>query len=225
MTHKHDWFRSGEWDEAAQELFESKLARARKTGRSQYLRIKGCGLREAGELLGARELFMRVLEDYPDDWVQVRPTREHLADMARDAGRLDEAIEYYLRVLDPEGHPAMSCTSGTAHMSLARIYLDRGQPNAALEALNYVSVAELGLNALVFQWNVLLADISVTLGETEVGKAAARRALALLGAPDQFTRHPGVGRALADDALSLRLRRLEGGKGDRSRSRWIKRAL
>lgn len=211
MTHKDDWFRSGDWDEPARELFEAKLARARTTGRSQYLRIKGLGLLAAGHSDAARGLFLRVLNDYPEDWVQGRPTKEHLADMARDAGRTSEAVAYYLEVLDADGHPPLSCTSGAAHMSLAQIYLDRGEPEAALEALNYVPVNQLGMNALVFRWNVLLADISLAMGERDVSQAAARRALALLEAPDQFSRHPGVGRAEAEAALVTRLRQLERG--------------
>jgi tetratricopeptide (TPR) repeat protein len=211
MVHKDDWFRSGDWDQSAQELFESKLARARKTGRSQYLRLKGCALRAAGELEGARSLFGRVLSEYPDDWVQVRPTREHLADMARDAGRSDEAIALYRQVLDSEGHPLMSCTSGGAHMSLAEIYLDKGEYDAALKALEYVPMNQLGMNALIFRWNCLLAEVSLGVGERDVSRAAAARALELLDAPDQFSRHPGVGRASAEDFLVSRLRQLERG--------------
>lgn len=216
MTHADDWFRSGDWDAAAQELFEAKLGRARKTGRAQYLRIKGLGLRQAGKLEAAQSLFLRVLEDYPHQWTEVRQTREHLADMARDARRLDEAVAYYRQVLVTDGHPPLSCTSGGAHLSLAQIHLDRGEHELALEALNYVAPTELGMNALIFRWNALLAEISLALGEMQVSQAAAQRALALLDAPDQFARHPGVGRATADRVEVERLQRLAHGRVPKS---------
>lgn len=219
MAHKDDWFRSGNWDAAAQELFESKLARSRGS-RPQYLRIKGLGLRAAGHTEAARRLFLRVLDEYSNDWVQVRQTQEHLGDMARDAKNFDEAITWYRHVLqDYDDHPRMSCTSGATHLSLAQIYLDQGDPQAALVALEYLPVAELGMNTHIFRWNVLLADICLALGELDEAKAAARRALVYLQAPDQFSRHPGVGRAVADEVLMQRLEAIQPGEAPRARKR------
>lgn len=219
MAHKDDWFRSGEWDAAAQELFESKLARSRAM-RSQYLRIKGLGLKVAGHADAARTLLLRVLKDYPDNWVDVRPTQELLGDMARDAGNLDEAITWYRHVLhDYDDRPRMSCTSGATHLSLAQIYLDQGDPQAALESLDYLPVGELGMNDHIFRWNVLLADTCLALGELDEAKAAARRALVYLEAPDQFSRHPGVGRAVADAALVGRLEAIQRGEVSTARKR------
>lgn len=107
-------------------------------------------------------------------------------------------------------------------MSLAQIYLDQGDLNLSLQALEHVPVSELGLNVHIFQWNALLAEISAAMGEAEVSKGAARRALGLLTAPDQFSRHPGVGKAIADTSLVRRLERLERDGSPQQRPRLFK---
>lgn len=223
MAQSDEWFRSGDWDEAAQAHFEAKLARAHEASRAQYLRIKGLGLSGAGETEAARNLFLRVLADHPDEWGQVKSSKEHLADLARAAGRVDEAVFYYRQVLEPDGRPPLSSTSGAAHLALAEVYLEKGEAEQALQALNYVSPDELGMNSVIFRWNVVLAEVSLRLGEHDVSRAAARRALALLDAPDQFSRHPGVGKADADRALVARLKKLADADDSVMRPRLFKR--
>lgn len=76
-----DWFRSPDWDAAAQADFEARLRRARAWGRPQYLRIKGLSLERAGETAGARALWERVLEEAgADARLEQANALEHLAD-------------------------------------------------------------------------------------------------------------------------------------------------
>jgi len=81
----HDWFRSPAWGPDDQVDFEARLARARKTSRAQYLRIKGLALDAAGHKEGARSLWLRVLEDADATHVMRWPTLEHLGNLDFDA--------------------------------------------------------------------------------------------------------------------------------------------
>ena len=59
-------FRSPDWREEARGDFEQRLRRARPYNRAQYLRINGLALSEVGEVQGARQLWLRVLEGTDD---------------------------------------------------------------------------------------------------------------------------------------------------------------
>jgi hypothetical protein len=86
----NEWFRDPGWDEAARNELEARLRRARASNRSQYLRIKGLSLAEAGHVDGAESLWRRVLSEYPTS-LDAASAREHSADLSRWTGRPDEA--------------------------------------------------------------------------------------------------------------------------------------
>ncbi len=208
MSARDAWFRSPAWDQAAQAEFELRLARARDHSRPQYLRIKGLALREAGLADAARALMERVRTEYPTS-MDATSALEHLADLARDEGRLDEAAQHYQTLLDGR---SVNGTSQAMHVSLAEVMVRQRRFEAAADALLLRPVKDLGMNHLLFRWHACAAEVAVGLGDREEAMRAARRALDLIGAPDQFSRHPGVGRVRSDSIQSERLRDLAEGR-------------
>jgi predicted Zn-dependent protease len=133
---------------------------------------------------------------------------EVLGDIARDEGRLDDAAAWYRASLEL----GRSGTTGTVHISLAEVLNQEGDFDAALRALDMVRVAKLTMNSAMFRWNAALAESALGVGEQDVARAAAVRALRLLAAPDQFSRHPGVGRAEASSDQRARLETISIGR-------------
>ncbi len=200
-----EWYRSPKWDAAAREDFERRLARAKPQNRPQYLKIKALGLRDAGDVHQAVGLLQRVVNEYPTS-LDAPFCLELLGDIARDGGRLADAVALYRQVV--EARPDLNATSGAVHVSLAEVLNSMGLPEEALKALDLRPVSTLTLNYWLFRWNAALADAAAGVGEHSVARDAARRALALLDAPDQFSRHPGVGRATATRGVKKRLEKL-----------------
>ena len=65
-----DWYRRKTWTKADEEEYFTKLGRARKDGRAQYLRIQAIELVETkdSKLLDVAEsLILKLFSDYPDD--------------------------------------------------------------------------------------------------------------------------------------------------------------
>lgn len=209
-----DWFRTPDWDAEAQLDFERRLARSRPRNQSQYLRIKALALRDAGRVADAKRLLQRVIDEYPDGFDSAHAA-ELLGDLAREAADLDEAVRRYEQTL--QLRPDLNGTSGQAHISLAEVLNQRRAHLEALHALARIPLAKLGLDVARFRWNAALADAAAGVGERQVAKVSAERALALLRAPDQFARHPGVGRAETSQLQEARLRALADGQPTRSR--------
>ena len=191
-TVAQDWFRLPDWNAEAREEFERRLARARPHNQPQYLRIKAVALRGAGEHDGAIALLDRILREHSTA-LDAAFAAELLGDIAREDGRNGDAADWYRRSLDL----GTNMTTGTAHISLADVLNRDRDYEGALEALKLVPLARLTLNSARFRWNAVLAESALGVGELDVARDAARRALTFLDAPDQFSRHPGVGRATA----------------------------
>jgi tetratricopeptide (TPR) repeat protein len=213
-----DWFRSVEWDVEARADFEARLARARPYNRPQYLKIKGLSLQESGRDADAVELLWRVLEEYPDS-LDASYCAERLGDHYLAVGDPVAAERHYRRSL--ELRPDMNATSGEVHIGLAEALIAQDRYDEAVQALDYVPVSSFTMNHGVCRWNAALAEATLGVGEPQVAREAAGRALALLDAADQFTRHAGVGRAVLNDAQQKRLRAIaSGGAGRTAARRW-----
>lgn len=216
-----EWFRTSDWDAAAQAEFERKLARAREHNRPQYLRIKAAALREAGRPDAAKTLLQRLLDEYPRAF-DVAYSAETLGDLALAAGDPVEAETYYRHSL--QARPDMNATTGEVHIGLAEALLGQRRHDEALKALEYIPPTELKLAHAHCRWNAALAEAALGLGEQQVAGDAARRALDLLNAPDHFARHPGVGRARLTPEQIKRLRQIASGQAARSPlRRWLRR--
>jgi predicted Zn-dependent protease len=200
-----EWYRTTSWDAPAREEFEARLRRARADSRPQYLRIKAHALAGAGRPRDAEQLLRRLLAEYPDAF-DAPSAMEALGDLAAEEGRLAEAVDWYRRLL--ERQPDLNKTTGTARISLAAALVRLGRHDEALAALDDVDDTALTMNSAVFGFRAVLAEAAAGLGDRETAAQAARSALDLLDAPDQFARHPGVGRARPTRAQLHRVRAL-----------------
>ncbi|HTP24505.1 MAG TPA: tetratricopeptide repeat protein [Anaeromyxobacteraceae bacterium] len=182
-----EWFRTSDWDEAAAQDFEVRLARSRPTSRPQYLLIKGLSLARAGNSRSAEVLFERVIAEYPDSFV-APSAWENLGDTRRTKGDLIAAADCYREALrlGPSRH-----VRGSAGLSLAEVLIEMGGEEVSEEALQVLrdELPRLTFNSSRFRWETALAILSERLGEIETSKRAARRALDLIDAAPQFPRH------------------------------------
>jgi tetratricopeptide (TPR) repeat protein len=201
------WYETADWDAAAQEDFEERLSRtrARPANRAEYLRRKGVELERAGLLYEAVRLYERFVAEEQANPFYVGWTIERLGDIARRSGQLADAERYYRQVLTTVG-PHKS-RSGMVEVSLAELLLDRGRPGEAAAALDDADMFSVTMfYANLFRYEVAQARIAQALGDTDAASAAAARALDLVGAPAQYSRHPGVGAVQIDDAIITMLR-------------------
>ena len=91
-------------------------------------------------------------------------------------------------------------TSGMTAVSLSEILVDQGRIDEASQALAEVEDSSVtAFHANLFRYLVAVARIRRAEGDTDRAAAAAAQALGLIGAPDQYSRHPGVGAVQADE--------------------------
>jgi tetratricopeptide (TPR) repeat protein len=204
-----DWFRTGAWDAAARDEFETRLRRARSDNRPQYLRVKALALRASGEAVAAAQLLHRVLREYRDSF-DAAFCAGRLGDWALSGGDAVAAEQHYRQALDIR--PDLNGTTGEVYIGLAEALNAQGRFQDAVQELNAVPATRLGLNQSICRWNVALVDAAWGIGERQVASEAATRALALLDAPDQFDRHPGIGRAVLTDERISTLRAISSGR-------------
>ena len=205
-----DWFRSQEWDEAARADFETRLARARRHNRQQYLRMKGISLRAAGHLDGARELLERAADCADGYFAQTVAAWETLADMAVVRGDREGAEQLYRRILAEQ--PSLSGTTGSVEISLAEILLDTGRPDALDEAFallrSWMGRSGIKFDSQLFRWHLDVIRAAQAIGDRETVKTAASAALKLADRGPQLPRHPDLGLVHTDSATLQRLRNL-----------------
>ncbi len=100
-----DWYRKKSWTKADEEHFFTKLSRARKNGRAQYLKIQAIELlyTKDNKLLNiAKELLQKVLDDYPDNNLEKSSVYKIFGDIFLLEKNLEKAIEYYRKAIDFE---------------------------------------------------------------------------------------------------------------------------
>jgi tetratricopeptide (TPR) repeat protein len=100
-----DWFRKKTWAKDDEEHFFTKLSRARKNGRPQYLKIQAIELlyTKDNKLLNiAKELLQKVLDDYPDNNLEKSSVYKTFGDIFLLEKNLEKAIEYYRKAIDFE---------------------------------------------------------------------------------------------------------------------------
>lgn len=200
-----EWFRTRDWDRDARADFEARLARARDYNRPQYLRIKALMLRDADDKQAAADLLKRVLDEYSDSFDGAF-CAELLGAWAAESSDWQTAEKWYRRSLHLR--PDQGGTTSEVHIGLAEALVAQHRHAEAVETLNAFPIEQLTLNHAVCRWNAALADAAQGLGEERVAADAANRALGLLDALDQFSRHPGVGRAVLMAGQEARLRRM-----------------
>ncbi len=157
-------------------------------------------------------LLRRVLEEYPDS-LDAAYCAERLADHYLATGDTLAAERHYRRSM--ELRPDLNATTGEVHIGLAEALNAQKRYDEALQALDYLPATDLTLNHGVCRWNAALADAALGVGDFEVAREAASRALALLREPDQFSKHRGVGRAALSQERQAHLRTVVTGEDPR----------
>jgi tetratricopeptide (TPR) repeat protein len=207
---ENEWFRSPDWGEADRADFEGRLARSRGYNRAQYLRIKGLALRDAGEIDGARGLWLRVLGDDGEfSKLEGFAALEHLGDSyVEDDPVLAE--DYYRRLL--ADNPDLKSTTATQHIKLAELLIRRGDEQDLEEAaellIQWSKVAHVPFPNAHFRWNLAVIDLAEATGDQGTTVEAARRALDLVDREPVFPRHKTVGIVHAEHQALERLKRL-----------------
>jgi tetratricopeptide (TPR) repeat protein len=205
-----DWFRSPDWNAEARSEFERRLARARPHKRTQYLRIKGLSLHDAGEIDGARSLWVRVLEDDGEYAAVQQPSAlEHLGDSCASNDPL-AALDFYERSL--EGVRLGRGTTCTQHIKMAELLLKEPTTSNLERASDLLArwpeETHVPFPNAHFQWNLAVIELAQAVGDRDAAQEAARRALDLAGRGPVFPRHKTVGIVKTDRRTMKRLARL-----------------
>ena len=99
------WYRRKTWTKTDEEEFFAKLARARKDGRAQYLKIQAVELVETEDktlLKVAETLLNKMLTEYPDDGFEKGSALHTLGDIYKLNDNYELAIYFYKQALDFE---------------------------------------------------------------------------------------------------------------------------
>ncbi len=207
---RDDWYRGTDWSAETQELFETKLRRARSS-HAQYLRIKGLELTSASDpsTRGAgRDLLRRVLAEHPSDLLQTAWARRDLAASLAEAGEFEEAAEHYAAALE-SGRPESSAAVGLAETILEARWADRYEEALALLVGAGGDDARAPFPATRFRWNLTAAQLSSRLGRQHDARELASIALRCLDEEQSpFPRHRSVGLATADMSTRRELKKL-----------------
>jgi len=100
-----EWYRRKTWTEDDEKEFFAKLARARKDGRAQYLKIQALELVETKELKLldiAESLINRLFTDYPDEKFEKAQSLYTLGEIYEIRGYFEKAIQYFKQAIDFE---------------------------------------------------------------------------------------------------------------------------
>lgn len=210
---RDDWYRGSAWDERTRELFEEKLSRARPHTRAQYLRIKGLGLTasENDTLRAAgRDLLRRVLDEHPDDELQITLAHSELALSLADDRAFVEAAEHYRVAMEGPSNVVTHAQLGFAEVVLQAGWVDRY--DEALDMLLKDEASHDPFPARRFRWNLAAARLASRRGHaadaTELAKLALR---ALEETESPFVQHKKLGLASADEQTIQELRRIAAG--------------
>jgi tetratricopeptide (TPR) repeat protein len=205
-----EWYRSPAWEDEARADFETRLSRARKTSRQQYLFIKAAQLRSAGDFQTARELLQRVIDE-PDGFLHVVVSAwQVLAELAVEQGDRSTAVDLYRRILtaSPDG----SGTDGNVEIALAELLLDSDSVQDWTEAgelLNaWATKQGTKFNRSQFRWHLAAIRVGQVFDDHDVVRRSAVAALDLAASGPQLPRHKDVGLVQTDQATLERLWKL-----------------
>lgn len=182
-----DWYDSPDWSDEAKAEFEDKLRSVPGRG-TGYLHSKAIRLQMAGELEGASELWLRVLDD-TDEFVVMtshNTALERLGDIyAKDNPEL--SVQYYRRLL---ATGSLQMTTGTQAIKLAEVLITRGGTSDLEEAAGLLERWAEGPDDPFavnnFKWNMAVIHLAQAIGDQDAARKAARRGLDLLGVGPQF---------------------------------------
>ncbi len=201
-----EFYRSSGWEESDQADFESRLRKALPENRARYLRLKALALAEVGRLDDAQRLLNRVLTDFADQSGEVAGAQEELGNLRWRLGDARGAEAHFRAVL--VASPDLNHTSQEAHLAIGEMLLAR-YPGGPDEIFDLLDAAEphMFLNRSWFRWYTLAARLADTRDDVEHRVMFARKALELLDADPQFSRHQHLGFATTTPEVRQMLER------------------
>jgi predicted negative regulator of RcsB-dependent stress response len=199
------WYRSDEWDEAAQTEFETRLRRSKPLNRVQYRRIKAIGLLDSGDTTkqaAGRDLLEQVIADR-DAYSHERVTAYCLlAAHEQETGKLDDAERHLRTVLEMMSDGNRSGSTQLEEVRLAEILLTRGGPGELAEAQDLLDGTRQSPPLLMRdRFRMSIAGVKVALALKDKRRAAewASDALNLAAAAHSGLRnHPDLGLVATD---------------------------
>jgi tetratricopeptide (TPR) repeat protein len=194
--------------------FETRLKRARVHNRPQYLRIKALALLDSpssGFHRAGMGLLRRVIEEFPDDRLQVAFAHERLGDEQGRLGQSRIAIDEYRRSIAI--NPGGSGTTGMVRVKLAELLASEGSVSEAkseFEQAELDSASErLIFPANEFEFQRVGVEIAHADEDAESAQAHARAALeAASSTRSGAAKHPTLGLVSADPVILEQLRRV-----------------
>ena len=211
-----EWFRSPDWDPAAERDFRDRLARSRPHNRIQYRRIKADALLRTGDpakQIAGRQLLIEVAEsaDAPD--FEKVMALSMLGRAALRDGRLDEAeanLRHALRMSGKNG----SGTSGLEEAWLAQVALARGNHDALRQTRALLEQRAADPPAILsarFEICLTAARVASALDDERAAASWAQSALDLADRDHSgLANHPGLGLVRLDRETREWLERLSG---------------
>ena len=165
-----DWYRRETWTKTDEQEFFAKLARARKDGRAQYLKIQAIELVETKDktlLKVAETLLNKMLTEYPDDDFEKGSALHTLGDIYKLNDNYELAIDFYKQTLDFEIVYPNVITQ--AYLDYSELAIKTGKENLfdELEKLLLDRYSELTFPIEKYKVNSILSIINANKGRQE----------------------------------------------------------
>jgi len=165
-----EWYRRKTWTKTDEEKFFAKLARARKDGRAQYLKIQAIELVETEDqtlLKVAETLLNKMLTEYPDDDFEKSSALHTLGDIYKLNDNYELAIDFYKQALDFETICPNVITQ--AYLDYSELVIKTGKENLfeQLEKLLLDRYSELTFPIEKYKVNSILSIINANKGREE----------------------------------------------------------
>lgn len=193
---RDDLYRRTTWTPEDQEQFFARLARSRSLGnKSQYARIQGYTLFEAGLFESAIELFNRVLSEWPSP-TELAQTHLHLAQCHAELDHRDDAATHFRAALAAE--KAMPNIQTGAWLLYPWFVLSNEITERYDEIerviCDHEEVRERHFPNEVYRWAAAKALLAERRGDFSAAVHFAKTALAAADQTDSgFRYHPDVG--------------------------------
>lgn len=198
------WYRNTTWNRQIRDVFESRLSKCRSDyNKAQYLRIQGYTLQSSEDptirKIG-RELFLRVINDYPEQDSQVPDALIGLGESFESDHDYENAEKYYRQsIAYVKGHCEKSGEIFQSYLLLPELIIKTKQQGKYIEALDMLTHWK-GLKYIPFhdeqyRYCLAIARLSFRLSMKKEAALFANKALELsdIGKLPQFSRHPNIG--------------------------------
>ena len=165
-----DWYRRKTWTKIDEQEFLAKLARARKDGRAQYLKIQAIELVETEDknlLKVAEALLNKMLTEYPDNNFEKGSALHTLGDIYKLKGNYQLAMDFYKQAIDFETIYPNVITQ--AYLDYSELVIKTGKKNLfdELEKLLSDRYSELTFPIEKYKVNSILSIINANKDRQE----------------------------------------------------------